>query len=376
MIGKHVCDLAPSRTNNRNSEGSFLTLKNGEILFVYTRYRGAGHHDECTADLYGLLSTDDGESFGEPFLVFSCEDVGADNIMSASLMRMENGDIGLFYLQKHHTGAFCLPYLARSADEGKTWIGHTKCVREDGYYVLNNDRVLRLASGRLLMPLARHSASKRDDGGFSFGEGTVYILASDDDGRTWDPMVEDVALPISVWNDSGAGRLWSCSSAMEPGLVQLASGLVWCYIRTTLGRQYEMLSEDDGKTWTIPGPSRFTSPSSPLCAKRMSDDRLLVVWNPIPKYNGSQAVVDGVWTDGRKQLNLAILDSEAKRFLLFETLEYDQGSGFCYTAIHENGAGDILLAYCAGGRGDHNCLNRLRVRKLYKDTLRTTEASV
>ena len=58
MFGKHILDLAPSQTNNRNSEGSFITLKNGNILFVYTRYRGAGHGDECTADLYGMISAD------------------------------------------------------------------------------------------------------------------------------------------------------------------------------------------------------------------------------------------------------------------------------------------------------------------------------
>ena len=53
--------------------------------------------------------------------------------------------------------------------------------------------------------------------------------------------------------------------------------------------------------------------------------------------------------------------------LLSEVLEYDEGSGFCYTAIHETETGDILLAYCAGGKGDKNCLSRLRVRKIAKD---------
>ena len=369
MLGKHICDLAPSQDNNRNSEGAFITLKNGDLLFVYTRYRGAGHNDECTADLYGMMSTDDGESFGEPFLVFSCEDVGADNIMSVSLMRMENGDIGLFYLQKHNTEVYCLPYLTRSSDEGKTWSEHIKCVNEDGYYVLNNDRVLRLESGRLLMPLAKHPSMRRQDGGLFFGEGTIYILASDDDGRTWNTLAEDIKLPINVWNDHAVGKSWSLSCAMEPGLVQLESGLIWCYIRTTLGRQYEMFSEDNGETWTVPGPSRFTSPDSPLCAKRMSDESLLVVWNPIPKYNGSISVVDGTWTGGRKQLNLAVLDKEGKHFMVSEMLEYDEGSGYCYTAIHENKAGDVLLAYCAGGKGDKNCLSRLRVRKIYRDSL-------
>ena len=373
MFGKHILDLAPSQTNNRNSEGSFITLKNGNILFVYTRYRGAGHGDACTADLYGMISADGGESFGESFPVLSCEEVGADNIMSVSLLRMANGDIGLFYLQKHNARIFCLPYLTRSSDEGKTWKGHTKCVKDDGYFVLNNDRVIRLASGRLLMALAKHPTRKKADGKTFFGEGTIYILASDDDGCTWRSLAEEIRLPVSVWNNPSAGNLNSASSAMEPGLVQLESGLIWCFIRTTIGRQYEMISEDDGQTWTVPTPSRFTSPSSPLCAKKLSDNRLLAVWNPIPKYNGSKDVVDGVWTDGRKQLNLALLDKDAKQFLFSEILEYDEGSGYCYTAIHETAEGDVLLAYCAGGKGDKNCLNRLRVRKIGKDLLPTAE---
>ena len=37
MFGKFICDLAPTPENRRNSEGCFLTLKDGRILFVYTR---------------------------------------------------------------------------------------------------------------------------------------------------------------------------------------------------------------------------------------------------------------------------------------------------------------------------------------------------
>ena len=371
MLGKHILDLAPNPNNNRNSEGSFITLKNGDILFVYTRYRGEGHGDACSADLYGMISKDNGESFCEPFLVISRESVGADNIMSVSLMRMANGDIGLFYLQKHTTEVFCLPYFTRSSDEGKTWSAHIKCVNEDGYYVLNNDRVIRLESGRLLMPLAKHPSGKTPEGKSWFGEGRVYIFASDDDGYTWNPLAENICLPFAIWNDNNTGNLNAYSSAMEPGLVQLENGLIWCYIRTTVGRQYEMFSEDDGNTWSIPMPSRFTSPSSPLCAKKISENRILVAWNPIPQYTGMPSVIDGVWTGGRKQLTLAIMDQKANHILFSETLEYDEGSGFCYTAIHETNEGDILLAYCAGGKCDGNCLSRLRLCKLYKEILNT-----
>lgn len=121
MAGKIICDLAPCAANERNSEGAFLPLKDGSLLFAYTRYRNGGWDDHCTADLYGICSTDGGESFGEPFLLLSCEEVGADNVMSVSLLRMKNGDIGLFYLQKHWATHTCVPYFTTSADEGKTW---------------------------------------------------------------------------------------------------------------------------------------------------------------------------------------------------------------------------------------------------------------
>ena len=130
-----------------------------------------------------------------------------------------------------------------------------------------------------------------------------------------------------------------------------------------------MFSDDNGESWTIPSPSRFTSPCSPMSVKRLADDRLIVVWNPIPAYNGRRMVVDGVWTEGRNPLVFAVLDKEAKQFEVFENLENDESCGFCYSAIYEIENGDVLLAYCAGGKGDGTCLNRIRIRKLSKEEL-------
>lgn len=70
MIGNFICDLAPNNLNNRNSEGAFIKLKNGDLMFAYTRYRGEGFDDHFAADLYAMLSKDDGESFGAPFCCF------------------------------------------------------------------------------------------------------------------------------------------------------------------------------------------------------------------------------------------------------------------------------------------------------------------
>ena len=69
-VGRKICELLPCPENNRNSEGSFIQLKNMDILFVYSRYGSDGLKDQAVSDLYGILSHDAGDSFGEPYLCF------------------------------------------------------------------------------------------------------------------------------------------------------------------------------------------------------------------------------------------------------------------------------------------------------------------
>lgn len=364
MIGKMICDLAPSDNNERNSEGAFIRLKDGSLLFVYTRYRNAGWDDHCTADLYGILSTDEGETFGTPFLVLSCDAVGADNVMSVSLIRMKNGDIGLFYLQKHMATHSCVPYFTTSADEGKTWGRHIRCIEEDGYYVLNNDRVIVLKSGRILVPVSKHTWCNG-----AFMPGSVYIYASDDEGLSWYALSSEIVI-----NPAAGGRknFSALHNGMEPGLLLLEDGRIWCYIRTALGRQYETFSEDEGATWCVPQPSPFTAPDSPMCVKSLKNGDLFAVWNPIPVYMGKDTVVDGVWTGARAPLVYALLDKEGNLKTGLHEIETDETCGFCYCAIHETEKGDLLLGYCAGGTTDRCCLNRLRIRKLYRGEIDET----
>ncbi len=361
MSGKIICDLIPNETNNRNSEGAFLKLKNGNLLFAYTRYRNGGCQDEADADIYGIISEDDGEKFSEPFLIFSCEDVGADNIMSVSFMRMENGDVGMFYLQKDNVKHTCIPYLALSRDEGKTWYTHVKCIEEDGYYVLNNDRVIRLDNGRLLMPVAKHEYQNG-----CYLPGIIYIYGSDDDGASWENLSGEIKMNLPPCRRKDFFSLRNC---MEPGIVQLENGVVWLYIRTELGRQYETFSDDFGCTWDIVQPSQFTAPDSPLCVKKLKSGKLIAVWNPIPIYNGKSMLVDGVWTGARSSLVFSVLDKEGNFTNIHHEIEKDERSGFCYCAIYETDIGDILLGYCAGSVEDNGCLNRLRIRKICKNEI-------
>ena len=126
-LGSVSLDLVPGPDNPRNSEGAFLTLENGEILYGYSRYKGDSQADEATADLCLLRSGDDGRTFGEESIILTCEGEGGVNAMSLSLMHMKNGDIGLFYLVRT-TYTLLRMFLRRSRDGGRTWGERVLCL--------------------------------------------------------------------------------------------------------------------------------------------------------------------------------------------------------------------------------------------------------
>ena len=359
MKGRIVRDITPSEENKRNSEGSFVTLKDGSILFAYSRFGSQGDRDGSASDIYGVLSHDNGESFGEPFLLFKQEDAQATNIMSPSLQRMANGDLGLFFLAKRDP-ALGMPHLVRSKDEGKTWSEPVCCVTRDGYFVLNHDRVIRLPNGRLLLTTAHHETSVINGEAVIIDKPALFeVFGSDDDGQTWFALNKPVALPISKALQYGV---------QEPGAVVLKDGRIWSFIRNFSGRQYETFSSDNGVTWTEPVPSIFTTPPSPLTAKRLSDGRIMAVWNPIPLHPFNPEGVGEFWNWGRTPLVYAFSEDEMETFSRPVVLETGDHHGYCYAAIYEVSDG-VLLAYNAGGLEDGGMLNRLRIRKIPKDEL-------
>lgn len=354
-LGTVVRELAPdlSKDNPRNSEGSFCRTKEGRILFVYSRFRGGSAADHACADLCLMESGDGGRSFGRDRIILTCEGEGGVNMMSPAFLPMENGEIGLFYLVRM-TYTVTGIYLRRSSDGGRTWGERTRCTPQDDFFVMNNDRVIRLKSGRILIPVASHRAG---EGYFDSRSETMFFY-SDDDGRSFRPSEGKCSLPHSAHCTSGL---------QEPGVVELSNGVLWGYARTELGRQYEMFSLDQGESWTASQPSRFTSPNSPLCMRRGYDGRLYAVWNPVPEYNGRRSV-EGVFTGGRTPLVIASSGDEGKTFTEPTAFEWEEEHGYCYCAIFFTEEA-LLLAYCAGGKEDGNCLARTRIRYIRKEEL-------
>lgn len=355
MYGKIIRDIVPTTEHHRNSEGSFITKKNGDILFIYTRF-DSSFNDDASADLYGMISRDLGETFSDPFPVLTAKELGTDNIMSVSLLRMENGDIGMVFLRKF--GLECEPYFTRSSDEGDTW-DKPMPILLGGYNVVNNDRIIRTSDGRILVPVARHKKTEDD----LITPAKVSIVASDDDGRSWYTLSENIALPFKT-----SWQLYPSydRGAKEPLVAELSGGRLVCMIRTALYAQFESFSEDGGKTWSAPAPSAYTSPDSPMSLKSLSVGGFLAVWNPVPNYNTREKDHTFDANYGRTPLVCAYVSPNGQRTGRIHILEDDKESGYCYTAIHETADGGLLLGYCAGHYTDGLMLNRLRIRKLKK----------
>jgi len=362
-VGAVVCELPPKADNPRNSEGGFLALEDGRLFFAYSRFRGDVGHDDAPSDIAMLVSENGGESWRDGGVIVRASDHQAQNIMSVTLLRMRNGDAGLFYCVRVAANDLRC-HLRRSEDEGESWGDAMRCIEPPGYFVVNNDRVLRLSSGRLIMPAAYHRNgydSKAAGRTVRFDRRAIDLFfLSDDDGASWVESEGKCTLPYHRHSSSGL---------QEPGVLELSNGTLWAWARTDLGRQYEMFSFDSGETWTVPEPSRFTSPQSPMSMKRIpGTERIVAVWNPIPNYNGRSEFEGKVWTGGRTPLVIATSGDEGRTWSSELVIEDEPDHGYCYTAIHFSDE-TMLLAYCAGGIDDGGCLNRLRIRSVPIDAL-------
>ena len=341
-----VLKLKPGSNNPRNSEGDFVTLKDGRLLFVYTHYTGTSSSDHATAYLAGRYSQDKGKSWDkEDHLVL--ENEGKMNIMSVSLLRLKNGDIALFYLRKNSV-TDCIPMLRISKDEAKTWSDPIQSINDrGGYFVLNNHRVIQLKSGRLLMAVAFHGNIEKE---MKTKLSSAWSYYSDDNGQNWIAGGE-AANPDSV-------------IIQEPGVVELKDGRILMWIRTNAGVQYQSFSNDEGVNWSPAEKSNIPSPLSPATIDRIpKTGDLLLVWNNNDNTNPA--------TKGKRTpQTIAISKDEGRSWVNVQNIESDPDGWYCYTAVHFVGP-YVLLGYCAGSQLkkthlSETDLTRIRLSRIYR----------
>ncbi|OGV51195.1 MAG: hypothetical protein A2X49_15485 [Lentisphaerae bacterium GWF2_52_8] len=367
MFNDVVLQLDPSVENCRNSEGAFASLGPKRLIFAYSRFCAGHGGDHDKADIAARFSSDGGRTWTKNDAIIVPNE-GGMNVMSVSFLPLKDKALGIFYVRKNGLED-CRPMFRRSYDGGRTWSEAVEVIVTPAYYVLNNDRVIRLKSGRIVLPVSLHRTllidkkTKKLDLDY---RGIVLFYLSDDDGKTWREAKDWIAPSLS-------GLVFQ-----EPGVVELADGRILCVIRTNYGQQWTAWSSDGGEHWSAPVPSTIMGPCAPATVKRIpSSSDLLIVWNdhrrtatwekskikpelpPLHPLPGSA---------GRTPLAAAISHdngiSWGKRFCIESAPDH----GFCYIAMHFTDKA-ILLAYCAGNDKTNNLLCRLRVRRLSYDCL-------
>ena len=167
------------------------------------------------------------------------------------------------------------------------------------YYVVNNDRLVQLSTGRLLVPAADHG----DIGKRPNSPAVCYL--SDDEGKTWRRGPGEVRL-------GGIG-------CQEPGVVELKDGRVYMIIRNSLGSIYRAISQDGGLTWGEAISTGLTSPVAPATVTRIpTTGDLLMIWNNSPKR--------------RVPLTAAVSSDEGQTWQHVRNLE-EEGQSFAYTSV-------------------------------------------
>jgi len=339
-----VLRLEPKEGNPRNSEGDFIQLKDGSILFVYTHFTsGAGDH--ASAYLAGRYSYDKGKTWTDRDVIVLPNE-GTMNIMSVSLLRLKNGGVAMLYLRKN-SETNCIPYMRISTDEAKTWGEPVRCIADENYFVVNNNRLVQLPNGRLIFPASMHEKPV-------WANGKIMCYYSDNMGDDW---IKSALVP-------NPGNI----ILQEPGVVELKDGRLMMFCRTDAGVQYFSFSRDKGETWTPIEPGNIKSPMSPASIERIpATGDLLLVWN-----NNYQPGKDG---GKRTPFNLATSKDDGRTWGNAKTIESDPDGWYCYTAIEFVGD-HVLLGHCAGNRKLNNGLATTQITRLSLEWIYGEEASV
>jgi len=301
--------------------GGLVELKDGRLMMI-------------AAGLSVSHSRDGGRTWSalSPLLAEGVRIQGA--LDPVGLLRLKSGAIALLYGQDarpvgspegHNL------FLRKSRDEGETWSREIRInvpgVTASPYH----DTLIQLENGRLVLPVRWFIAGKYPElkgaGAFGFFRGkrfqiqghghipemdTTFVYFSDDEGETWQASDGEVV----IWHKDGAGGIWPCD---EPSAAELKNGRVLMFMRTTLGRIYQSLSDDGGRIWHLPQPTDLASSYSPPRLRRIPGTRdLLAIWNQV----SADEIRRGYW---RGRLSLAISTDDGKTWGKFRTLHVSGG---------------------------------------------------
>lgn len=212
-------------------------------------------------------------------------------------------------------------YAWFSSDEGKSWSGRVPISTDNRRLYLMNDRILRLSTGRILVPFSLHPNELLDRKAESVG--WVNAFYSDDEGATW---------------HEGKRRPTSAADQMcEPNAIERDDGTLVMFARTGKGYLYRCESTDGGESWSEEHPTSLRSPLAPFYVKKDPfTGWVFVAWhNSFP---------GPVVQCPRSPLSLAVSRDDCETWEFICDIENDPMSSYGYPTIHFT-RDSVMVAY-------------------------------
>jgi hypothetical protein len=250
-------------------------------------------------------SVDRGRSWSEPREIMALPCDAGPWAGPPEVLLDRDGEIHLFFLRyekppsRNWTQENLNLWHLRSTHGRTQWLPPNQMWRG---YTGGINAVVQMRSGRIVVPFSYYTGrrwNRRGEGANAyvlyapFSSTTVY---SDDNGDTWIQSPDELKVIAPNLTDQEEG-------AIEPVVIELKNGQLWMLMRTQLGRFYESFSTD-GARWTPAKPSNILASDSAAGLVRLTDGRLLLLWNCSLRYayaNGGRPVLLGAVSDDEGQ---------------------------------------------------------------------------
>ena len=233
----HVVKMPKRDAGYRSMVGDVFPLNDGRLLLAYKSFGG---HGVARGAIGATISEDKGRTWSKLFTLIPKPSLyAAHEYAHPSFLRLDSGHILMSYVYDTLTKPrSSRSYFRISTDETKSWSDQYVLTTSGGMNLVHNDKLLRLADGRLIAP-AEHELQEQggDHRGF-----VSRVFYSDDQGKSWWPSKNTVnVLPIE---------------AQEPHVVELKDKRLLMLCRTYSGFVVRSYSDDRGLTWSKGEPLR------------------------------------------------------------------------------------------------------------------------
>lgn len=264
--------------------------------------------DNVPCRIAARISTDRCRTWSDRIILQ--ENVWQNNVKQPNLLRLPSGEV-LFFFVGWDSNEQRNVFMKRSRDDCETWSEAVQISRP-GWYCNNHGRILRLKSGRILLP--SHTPVANGIVGSPYAD-TCHlhslVFYSDDNFATWKESDDTMTAP---------GR-----GAHEPTMVELKDGRILCFLRTTTGRIYQSYSEDEGVHWSTPGPTHFPAPDAePLLTRIPETGDLMFMWNNVESHSN--------WP--RTPLSVALSKDEGKSWGHYHDIDPRPNRDAAYPSVY------------------------------------------